>query len=84
MNKDTIQDYWCYGCGLVANTAFACPLCGSIDYRTITLNIADNPKKDLIRTLYEHGSLFVHRHDGRLEIRDRSIGPVAIEGKKTP
>lgn len=72
-----IKDYWCYGCGLIANTEFACPTCGSITYGVIDLDLSKEPNRDLLMNLYNRGSLFVHREDEKLALRDRSVGAVA-------
>jgi len=77
MDKYTIKDYWCYGCGLVDNTSFVCPICGSISYGLITLDLTKEPNKDLLMDLYRRGTLYVHRENGKLALRDRSIGKVA-------
>ena len=71
-----IKDYWCYGCGLVCNSSFACPVCGSITYGIITLDLAKDPNKDLLVDLYNKGSLYVHRENGKLALRDKSVGNV--------
>ncbi len=76
MSKYTIKDYWCYGCGLVCNTSFVCPICGSNVYGLITLDLSKNPKRDLLMTLYNQGTLYVHRENGKLALRDRSVGKV--------
>lgn len=76
MSKYAIKDYWCYGCGLVYNSSFVCPVCGSISYGIITFDLTKDPNRDLLVSLYIKGSLYVHRENGKLALRDRSIGNV--------
>lgn len=77
MNEYEIKDeYWCYGCGLVYNGSFVCQICGSITYGIITFDLSKDPNRDLLMDLYHKGTLYVHREDGKLALRDRSIGKV--------
>lgn len=76
MGNYIIKDYWCYGCGLVSNTSFVCPLCSSINYGVITLDLSEDPNRDLVMDTYKNGSLFVHRENGKLALRNESIGEV--------
>lgn len=71
-----IKDYWCFGCGLVSNASFVCPVCGSIDYGIIELDLSKDPNKELLMALHQNNSLYVHRENGKLALRDRSIGKV--------
>ena len=84
MDKYAIKDYWCYGCGLVFNTSFVCPICGSIDYGVIDLDLSNEPKRDFLINLYLQGTLFVHRENGKLALREGSIGKVEKQGTKPP
>ena len=76
MDKYKIKDYWCFGCGLVCNTSFVCPICGTNDYGVIDLDLSKEPKRDLLMNLYQQGTLFVHRENGKLALRDKSVGRV--------
>jgi len=77
-----IEDYWCFGCGLVANSKFVCPICSSINYGTIKLDLSKNLQRDLLMELYNKGSLYVHREDGKFALRDRSVGKVSTKRKE--
>ncbi len=71
-----IKDYWCYGCGLVANTSFSCPVCGSIIYGLFDVDTSELSNPEHIMKLYKAGTLYVHCEDGQLVFREGSVGPV--------
>ena len=74
-----IIDYWCQGCGLVGNTSLYCPVCGACwldNPRTVTLDLTNEPLREHLVALYQDFSLFVHRQQGKLALRDHSVSPV--------